>query len=243
VVFDTADCHFSNPPPTAESVIALHVSDGRLAWKFRPPRKDTDCDLDFGATPNAGLDSRGDAVFLGVGGKDGTYYSLDPSTGKLRWATNVVFGGFSGGFITTAAYDGDGVYGATAIGDFGRFEGAGMERCDPGNPRDTPTQEPSMHAFDAKTGAVKWQENHSASFSSTTVAGGMTFTPLADSAIVDVRATRNGALVDQVVLQQSCWSGVATVGDALVLGTGSSYQGTGDGIEVLTPGGRPPVVP
>ncbi len=41
----------------------------------------------------------GHATFLGVGAKDGTYYSLDPATGRLRWKTNVVFGGFTGGFI------------------------------------------------------------------------------------------------------------------------------------------------
>ncbi len=41
----------------------------------------------------------------------------------------------------------------------------------------------------------------------------------------------------------NCWSGVATVGDALVLGTGTSSQGSPDGLVVLTPGGTPPVVP
>ena len=30
VVFDTADCHFSNPPPTAEAVFALHIDDGKF---------------------------------------------------------------------------------------------------------------------------------------------------------------------------------------------------------------------
>ncbi len=62
--------------------------------------------------------SRDGAPFHGVGGKDGTYYSLDPTTGKPRWGTNVVFGGFIG----TAAFDGKHVFGSTAIGDFGRFE-------------------------------------------------------------------------------------------------------------------------
>ena len=240
VVIDVADCHFTNPPPTAESVIALHMSNGSFAWRYRPARKDSDCDLDFGATVNAGIDSNGKVSFLGVGSKDGTYYSIDPTTGKLQWRTNVVFGGFTGGFIATAAYDGTNVYGATAIGDFGRFEGPGEERCDPSNPRDTLIQNPSMHAFDAKTGAVLWQDDNSASFSPTTVAAGMTFTPLADSGVIDVRDTSNGDLVYAIALQQTCWSGVATVGDALVLGTGSSYQGTGDGVEVLTPGGAPP---
>ena len=52
--------------------------------------------------------------FLGIGGKDGTYYRLDPTTGATVWTTNVVFGGSAGGFIGTTAYDGHRVYGATA---------------------------------------------------------------------------------------------------------------------------------
>ena len=161
---------------------------GRLAWMFRPTRPDDKCDLDFGATPNAGVTAGGAATFLGVGCKDGTYYSLDPATGRLRWSTNVVFGGFSGGFIATSAYDGHRVYGSTGIGDFGHFEGAGEVFCDPHNPLDRPMQEPSVHAFDAATGAVVWQANHGSSFAPTTVAGGLTFNgPALGGAVLDVR--------------------------------------------------------
>jgi polyvinyl alcohol dehydrogenase (cytochrome) len=246
VVYGTADCDFSNGEPLAESIIALRVSDGALAWKYRPPNPDIQCDWDFGATANAGVDAGGNATFLGEGSKDGTYYSLDPSTGALRWATNVVFGGFSGGFIASTAYDGRRVYGATAIGDFGRFESNGSKSklCDPSNPRDTAGQEPSDHAFDAATGSVAWQENLAASFSPTTVAGGMTFDGLALSAsAVQVRSAATGKLIAQVKLPQSNWSGIATVGDAIVVGLGSTYSPHAAGIEVLTPGGAAPVVP
>ncbi len=244
VVFSTADCHFSNPPPTAETVFALHIGDGRLAWIFRPRRPDDKCDFDFGTTPNAGVTAGGAVSFLGAGSKDGTYYSLDPATGRLRWSTNVVFGGFSGGFIATSAFDGHRVYGSTGIGDFGNFEGAGEVFCDPHNPLDRPMQEPSVHAFDAATGAVVWQANHGSSFAPTTVAGGLTFNgPALGGAVLDVRDTRTGHLVDQVGLPGANWSGTATVGDALVMGIGNSYTATPAGVAVVTPGGRPPVVP
>jgi len=244
VVFDTADCHFFNPPPTSETVFALHISDGHLAWTFRPSRQDDKCDLDFGATPNAGVSPDGAADFLGVGGKDGSYYSFDPDTGRLRWSTNVVFGGFAGGFIATAAYDGHRVFGSTAIGDFGNFEGAGEVYCDPSDPLDLPMQEPSVHAFDASSGAVAWQADHGASFAPTTVAGGMTFNgPALGGAVLNVRDDTSGALIDQVGLPQANWSGVATVGDALVLGIGNSYRAQPSGVAVVTPDGLPPVVP
>jgi outer membrane protein assembly factor BamB len=242
VVFDSADCNFSDPPPTSESVFALHLATGTLAWRYRPIHAENQCDLDFGASVNVGLAPDGSATFLGVGSKDGTYYSLDPVNGHLRWSTNVVFGGFSGGFIASDAFDGRRVYGSTAIGDFGRFEGSGEVHCDPGNPRDTPQQEPSVHAFVASTGAVAWQATHAASFGPTTVAGSMTFNCPAFGAVVQVRAATTGTIIDQAAIPNICWSGIATVGDALVLGTGSSTSGSPDGVIMLTPGGRPPRV-
>jgi len=244
VVFGTADCDFANTEASSESVIALHVTSGALAWQYRPTRPDPECDWDFGATANAGIDAQGNAVFLGEGSKDGTYYAFDPGTGTVRWMTNVVFGGFSGGFIASTAYDGQRVYGATAIGDFGRFESNGQKRCDPSNPRDTLSQEPSDHAFDAATGAVAWQKNLASSFAPTTVAGAMTFDGLAlSAAAIQVRDAATGRLIVQVKLPQANWSGIATVGDAVVLGLGNTYTVLHTGIEVLTPGGRAPAVP
>jgi polyvinyl alcohol dehydrogenase (cytochrome) len=243
VVLDVADCNFSNPPPTSESVIALRVKDGTLAWTYRPTRHDEKCDLDFGATANAGVDRNGRATFLGVGAKDGTYYSLDPRTGALRWRTNVVFGGFSGGFIATTAYDGQRVYGSTALGDFGRFESNGNQLCDPSDPHDVAFQQPTVHVFDAATGAVVWQASNAASFAPTTVAGGMTFNGLALAKEVDVRDAGTGAVLARLSVPAFCWSGVATVGDAVVFGTGAAEQGSPDGVEVFTPQGAPPVVP
>ncbi len=240
VVFDESDCKFSNPPPTAETVFALRISDGHLAWRYRPHRPDTLCDWDFGATPNVGVDAHGVATFLGVGGKDGTYYSLDPTTGRLRWRTNVVFGGFSGGFTGTAAYDGDQVVSSTGIGDFGRFESNGPQVCDPRDPRDQKMQEPTVYAFDAATGAVRWDADGGASFGATTVAGGMSFNGLALQDVVQVRDVSTGRLLDSISLPAPCWSGIATVGDAVVFGTGASEVGAPDGIFAYTPDGTPP---
>jgi polyvinyl alcohol dehydrogenase (cytochrome) len=239
VLFDTADCNFSNPPPFSETVIALSVRDGNLIWAFRPPGPGNNCDTDFGATVNAGLDHRGKAVFTGVGSKGGTYYSLDPKTGSLRWSTNVVFGGFSGGFIGTATYDGERVIGSTALGDFGLGT-----FCDPTNPRDLSIQEPSVHAFDATTGKVLWEVNNAQSFAPTTSAGGMTFNGVALSNVVQIRSAPTGDLLVSLPLGPApCWSGIATVGNAIVFGAGASYVGSPDGVVVYTPGGQPPSVP
>ncbi len=244
VVFGAADCDFSANEPYAVAVMAFHVATGQLAWVYKPTLLDRDCDWDFGATANAGVDAQGNATFLGEGGKNGTYYSLNPASGLLRWQTNVVFGGFSGGYIATPAYDGHGIYGATAIGDFGRFESNGMGVCDPGNPRDTAAQEPQGHAFNAATGAIEWQVDAVGSFAPTTVAGGMVFNGLAlANKVIDVRDTTTGHLIAQLSLSQSNWSGIATVGDAIIFGLGDTYTPKPAGIEVMTPDGAAPVVP
>ena len=242
VVFDTSDCDFGDDEPLAEAIIALHVDSGRLAWSYHPHLPDVDCDWDFGATANAGITAAGDATFLGVGGKDGTYYSLDPATGHLRWSTNVVFGGFAGGFIATTAYDGQRVYGSTALGDYGRFEKGKTLLCDASDPRDQGMQEPSVHSFDASTGAIAWQKEHAPSFAPTTVAGGLTFNgPALDGSLLQVRDAATGSLVASVKVPGPIWSGVATVGDAVVTGIGSSYNAQPAGIAVLTPDGAAPV--
>lgn len=244
VVFGTADCNFAGSARYADSIIALRIGNGTLAWRFHPLAHAPKCDDDFGATANAGVDAAGKTSFVGEGSKNGTYYSLNPRTGRLRWSTNVVFGGSSGGFIGSTAYDGTHVVGATGLGDFLPRANGQIAVCDPSDPRDTTTQNPSDHAFDAANGSIAWQADGAASFGATTIAGGMAFNGLALAATaIQVRDVSTGTLLAQIPTPQANWSGIATVGDALVLGVGSTYDPSLSGIEVLTPGGTPPVVP
>jgi polyvinyl alcohol dehydrogenase (cytochrome) len=242
-IVDVADCRWQGIAPYNERVLALHITDGSLAWVFTPPRLrtgDPPCDWDFGATANLGSpDAAGAPSFLGVGGKDGTYYRLDPASGALRWATNVVFGGFSGGFIATTAYDGRRAYGATALGDFGRFESNGLVGCEPGNPADLPFQEPSLHAFDGG-GAVAWQEEQSQSFGPTTVAGGMVFVGTGLTRQVQIRSADSGQLLNALALPAPSDSGIVVAGNALLFGVGSSEQGSPAGVYAYTPLGVAP---
>ena len=231
VVLDVADCNFSNNPADGiynEKVFALHPGDGTLAWVFDPQRPDNGCDYDFGATANTDGQS-----FLGVGGKDGTYYSIDPATGQRKWATNVVFGGFAGGFLGSSAFDGRRVVGATALGDFGRFEGAGEVFCtsDPSTlPRDLPVQEPSIHAMNPATGAVEWQGHLSQSFGPTTLAGGMSFVGTGILRSIQIRDAKSGLLIHTIPLPAPSDSGVSVVGTSIFFGTGSSEQAAPTGV-------------
>lgn len=183
VFFGTSDCDDAAPPPYHEAVIALEAGREKPTkpkWVFRRLTDPTDihhCDFDFGATPN--IIDLGTGRFLGVGGKDGTYYLLDRLTdnpaGEVIWNTNVVFGGIEGGFYGVAAFDGRHIFSATGIGDGNLFTLTGL--CDPRNPRDKFIQEPSMHALNAD-GSILWQKSKNHSFGATSLGNGVLFSGL-----------------------------------------------------------------
>ena len=242
VFVGVADCGAQGRPLYSERVLALHALDGSLAWVFTPPRlqgvaagQDPACDFDFGATVNLGSPDpvTGAPAFLGIGGKDGYYYRLDPATGALVWQSRrVVFGGGAGGFIGTTAFDGQRVYGATAIGDLG------ASPCT-SDPTDTPVQEPSIHAFNPD-GTTAWEGTGAQAFGPTTVAAGMTFSGYAFAPEVQVHDASTGRSVATLAAASDCFCGVTVSGNAVFFGTGSPQQGTGDGVYAFTPLGAPP---
>jgi outer membrane protein assembly factor BamB len=177
VSFGTSDCHARAEPPYHETVLTLDAHTGRFKWASHPPGTGA-CDDDFGATANLIVIDR--KPYFGIGGKDGTYYVLRANTknasGKLLFSVNVVFGGSDGGFIGTAAFDGHRVYGGTAFGD-GDLGLAPL--CDPGNPRDTILQDPSMHAIDLASRSEVWSAQSAYTFGATSVGHGVVFEPTA----------------------------------------------------------------
>ncbi|MGO8874135.1 MAG: PQQ-binding-like beta-propeller repeat protein [Acidimicrobiales bacterium] len=166
VVFTVADCNNGNSESaTAERVLPLDARTGALRWSSNVVGTDPGCECDEVGT-TAGLGADGAPDFLGAFGKGGTYTSLDPTTGAVRWSTRAVFGGAAGGFIGSPAYTGSVIYGATGIGD---TSGGGV--CQPGAPGDAAVENPSFFAIDAATGAVLWHADDAQSFGSTTYAG------------------------------------------------------------------------
>ncbi|MBW2446059.1 MAG: PQQ-binding-like beta-propeller repeat protein [Deltaproteobacteria bacterium] len=169
-------------PPFDEALFALDY-DGNPVWRWRPREVDND-DLAFGAVPNL-FQVRIDDVLrdvVGIGNKDGSYTLLDRDgvnaatgvswddpdpSGLPYWRTQVVPGGSAGGVIATAAVDEGAarVYFSTAPGSFSSVL----------NP-----QRPTMHALDARTGTVLWQNtgeaDADASFSPTHAIPGVAFT-------------------------------------------------------------------
>jgi len=192
IFFSTSNCDTdSNPattvpappmPPWDEALVALDL-DGSPVWRWRPREIDNG-DLAFGAAPNLFTATIGGVSreVVGLGNKDGTYYLLDRDgvnevsgvswedpdpRGLPYWETKVVPGGPAGGIVATAAVDEDAgrIYFGTAPGSF-----AGVFS----------PQRPTMHALDAATGAIVWQNtgepNADATFAPTSGFPGVVFT-------------------------------------------------------------------
>jgi hypothetical protein len=240
VFFGTADCHDVAVPPYHNAVIALHADTGRLRWVFQPTRRGA-CDFDFGASPN--LIDLGLGRYVGIGGKDGTYYLLDRLTfnphGRLVWSHRVVFGGNEGGFIGSTAVDGSAVFGATAIGDGHIIDPNPADLCDPSNPKDTFLQDPSMHAFDllGRHGRVAWQAKQNYSAAPTTVANGVVFSGLLGINTpfgLNAYHARSGVLLKTFAMPGSVNSGATPVGKMLFVGSGTTTDGSGSGVHAFT---------
>ena len=83
-----------------------------------------------------------------------------------------------------------------------------------------------------------WQAGPGRVFAPTTTAGGMTFNgPALEGNILQVRDAATGALLATASIPGPDWSGVATVGDTLVTGIGSTYNAQPAGVVALTPDG------
>src|SRR5712691_3885034 len=114
-----------------DSILALRLSDGTVAWADHTLNGDlwtrpqpTGPDYDFGAGPN--LFTTWDPVtgharqLLGAGQKSGVYWAVDPGTGKVAWQTIV---GPAGNSVRTGieygtATDGRRIY--VAVGNLAR---------------------------------------------------------------------------------------------------------------------------
>ena len=228
VFFGTADCGADAPPPYHEAILALRTGSGRARWAYRPRQGDV-CDFDFGASPN--VIDLGGHQWVGVGGKDGTYYVLERLTrnpgGQLVWRSNVVFGGSAGGFIGSTAFDGQRAYGGTALGDFGG------QPCDPNDPRDTPTQQPTMHAFDPTARTVAWEQNGPPAFGATSVANGVVLVGALFPPSLRAFDAGSGTLLAQITMPGSVNSAPALIGGTAFVTSGNSFNGAGGGVHAL----------
>jgi polyvinyl alcohol dehydrogenase (cytochrome) len=228
VYFGTGDCQSDATPPYHEALLALDIDTGKPHWVFRPRATDT-CDFDFGASAN--VIDYGGRRFVGIGGKDGTYYLLPSGTADPMnqpvWKTNVVFGGSSGGFIGTPAFDGTRILGGTGLGELGAMA------CNPTDPRDSQLQDPSYHALAIADGSIAWELSSEYTFAATTVANDVVFSGVGSvtpGSLHAYAADDGTKLLD--LRQDGAVNSSATIwGDMIFFGTGNSFDGMGGSVQ------------
>jgi polyvinyl alcohol dehydrogenase (cytochrome) len=159
------NCARPVPSDRYDSILALKLSTGALAWGYRTEEADattnactTICgpDYDFGSSPNLITTTNPNTgtteQLVGVGQKSGYYWALNPSTGKLMWRTRIGPGGPGGGILWGSATDGTRIYSAET--DSGgipyKLKGSGPFAGQ------TITSG-SWTALDPATGAILWQ--------------------------------------------------------------------------------------
>ncbi|MDE0613091.1 MAG: PQQ-binding-like beta-propeller repeat protein [bacterium] len=179
--------------PYTEALFAVNIDTGEPAWSFQPHPPNND-DSDFAGVPVLFTANGQDLV--GLGNKDAVFYVVNRDTGELVWSTratndNVIRPNFSsGGFIGPAAYADGIIAGGTGVAD-----------C------------PCMHAFDAATGDIVWQQHAvGPTYSPTTEVNGVVFVGSLDFTLRALRLD-NGDVLWSDELTGLISGGVAIVGD------------------------------
>ncbi len=125
----TGNSYTDVPTQYTDSILALHMSTGAVAWANQLRPKDNyivgcdapatagqgNCphvlgpDVDFGTSPILKTLSNGAQVLL-TGEKSGRVYALDPASGQERWHAQVGVGSSLGGIEWGSAADSEAVY-------------------------------------------------------------------------------------------------------------------------------------
>jgi polyvinyl alcohol dehydrogenase (cytochrome) len=213
--------------PNSEALLALDLDTGERLWGFQPHEQSHD-DLDFAGAPNLfEVDGR---PVVGLGNKDATYYVVDRATGDLLWQRQVTEPGITepgsdfstGGFIGPTAL-------ATEEGAPVPDDGAGGGGIVVGGTAVGGT--PYVHALDAETGEVLWQQPAPGpSYAPSLVAGGVVFLGGVDYTFRAFDLRTGEVLWDQA-LSGAVSGGAAVVGPDLVVVAGMRQPGIGEPLE------------
>jgi polyvinyl alcohol dehydrogenase (cytochrome) len=150
-------------PPGAhiDSIVALHLKTGKIAWAHHTLDADTwtmadpnnSPDFDFGAGANlyATTVNGKPTDVVGAGQKSGMYHALDAATGAVIWQTQAGPGGVLGGIEWGPTTDGQRIYAGISNGSHKTYTYTtfdGQKKTTTGG---------LWSALDAATGKVLWQ--------------------------------------------------------------------------------------
>jgi polyvinyl alcohol dehydrogenase (cytochrome) len=195
----------------AEAIVALDLGTGQVRWTYQPHQPNRD-DLDFAGAPN--LFDAGGRALVGLGNKDAAYYAVDRSTGELVWRTQVTEPGIP---RPNANYSTGGFIGATAVADGVVVGGTAVGGT------------PALHALDAATGTIKWQQPEAAdTYASAAVANGVVFLGSTTDFTFRALDLQSGEVLWSKELRGGVAGGAAIVGDDVIAVAGIREPGVGN---------------
>lgn len=195
----------------AEAIVALELGTGQVRWTYQPHQPNRD-DLDFAGAPN--LFDAGGRALVGLGNKDAAYYAVDRSTGELVWRTQVTEPGIP---RPNANYSTGGFIGATAVADGVVVGGTAVGGT------------PALHALDAATGTIKWQQPEAAdTYASAAVANGVVFLGSTTDFTFRALDLQTGEVLWSKELRGGVAGGAAIVGDDVIAVAGIREPGVGN---------------
>jgi len=148
---------------TSDSILAIRMDDGSLAWKYQttpndifltgcmnqpdgpncPPVSSINKDWDFGAGVMLATKPDGSQLVM-AGQKNGVVWALNPDNGQLVWNTKIGGGGAMGGVHWGMAFDGQKIFAANNMST-----GPTADEVSPG-----------LYALDINTGNIVWSYRH-----------------------------------------------------------------------------------
>ena len=236
----TGNNYTGDAGPTSDSVFAVHLASGELAWSTQLSEGDVftipnprSPDSDFGTNPllfEAEIDGTRRAL-VGAGQKSGMFWVLDRETGDVVWSRQVSDGSaLIGGVFTNGAYDGERI---VVAGNNGTSDGAGSE---PSNGASRPLGAAQittsvLMALDPATGDVLWERQLPAwVWAPITLANGVGFVSAdSDLQAFDVATGERLALIDT---EGTIASGAAVWDGRAYFGSGLAYLGTTQGTKL-----------
>ncbi|MGZ8764454.1 MAG: outer membrane protein assembly factor BamB family protein [Acidimicrobiia bacterium] len=195
--------------PLSEAIVALDLDSGAVRWTYQPHAPNND-DFDFAGAPNL-FEIAGRPV-VGLGNKDAAYYVVDRATGALVWSTQATTPGIDepgsnysyGGFIGPATSSNGRIVGGTAVGGT-----------------------PALHAFDAATGAIVWQQPAAGpTYAAAAAANGVVFLGGTDFTLRALDLT-DGTVLWKHTMSGAVAGGAAVVGDDVFAVAGLREPGPG----------------
>lgn len=172
--------------PTSDSIFALELDSGALAWSTQLTEGDVftilnprSADTDFGTNPIlfAARIAGAERKLVGAGQKSGVFWALDRATGEVVWSRAVSPGSaLIGGMLNNGAYDGRRIL---VAGNNGKSSAPGSE---PSNGAFGRGSTSVLMALDPADGSTVWERQLASwVWAPITVAGGVGFVAVNDT--------------------------------------------------------------